>query len=81
MALLNTHTDYMRFDGKEACAECYPVEYYLEFLEYINTNYKDLCWHVLPEEIARFWKKNLIEKAQGAGRRGLEAGKLEGKKA
>jgi len=61
MALLNTHTDYMCFDGKEPGNEEYPVELYTEFLEYINKKYKDRYGHVFPKEIARLWKKNLIE--------------------
>ena len=60
MALLNTHTDYMRFEGQEPENETYPVAYYTEFLEYINRNYKDQYWHVLPQELVGFWKKNLI---------------------
>jgi hypothetical protein len=59
MALLNTHTDYMSFNGEELENETYPVEYYIEFLEYINGNYKDQYWQVLPKEITHFWKENL----------------------
>jgi hypothetical protein len=61
MALLNTHTDYMNFDGEKSGAESYPVAYYIEFLEYIKRNYKDQYWHVLPQEIAGLWKENLVE--------------------
>jgi hypothetical protein len=61
MALLNTHADYMRFEGEETGGETYPVEYYIEFLEYIKSKFKDQYWHGFPEEIARFWKANLVE--------------------
>ena len=61
MALLNTHTDYMCFEGQEPENETYPVAYYTEFLEYIDRNYKDQYWHVLPQELVGFWKKNLID--------------------
>lgn len=61
MALLNTHTDYMSFDGKEPENETYPVKHYVEFLEYIKRNYKDQYWHVLPKEVTRFWKENLVD--------------------
>ena len=55
MALLNTHPDYMNFDGKKLGIEEYPAIYYEEFLEYIRSRYKDRYWNVLPKEIARFW--------------------------
>jgi hypothetical protein len=55
MALLNTHPDYMNFDGKKLGIEEYPAIYYKEFLEYIRSRYKDQYWNVLPKEMARFW--------------------------
>jgi len=58
MALLNTHPDYMNFDGKKLGLEEYPADYYLEFLEYVKERYKGQYWHVLPREMARFWKNN-----------------------
>jgi len=61
MALLNTHTDYMNFEGEKSGTESYPVGYYIKFLEYISRNYKDRYWHVLPQEIAGFWKESLVE--------------------
>ncbi len=58
MALLITHPDYMDFDGRLAY-DTYPVEYYEEFLNYINTKYEGQYWHVLPRDIACFWVKNM----------------------
>lgn len=72
MALLNTHTDYMSFEGEKSGNETYPVEYYIEFLEYISRNYKGQYWHVLPKEIAGLWKENLMNKAHGVGRMAQE---------
>ena len=58
MALIITHPDYMNFDeGKPSIGE-YPANYYRDFLIYIKENYKDLYWHDLPREVARFWIKN-----------------------
>ncbi|MHC1696761.1 MAG: hypothetical protein AB9919_01590 [Geobacteraceae bacterium] len=54
MALVNTHPDYMNFDGGKPGPETYPAGYYEEFLEYVKTRYKDTYWHALPREIARF---------------------------
>ncbi len=58
MALMITHPDYMNFNTKQLGAEEYPVKYYSYFLEYIKNSYKNQYWHVLPSEIARFWRKN-----------------------
>jgi predicted glycosyltransferase len=56
MAALNTHPDYMAFDGKEAGREEYPAERYLEFLDYVRTHYAGQYWPALPREMARFWQ-------------------------
>ncbi|MCX8022630.1 MAG: hypothetical protein N2745_07645 [Syntrophorhabdaceae bacterium] len=56
MALMNTHPDYMVFKKEKPSIEEYPVEYYSGFLEYIKKNYEGEYWHVLPREIARFWR-------------------------
>ena len=47
MALLNSHPDYMSFNGKNLVSEQYPVEYYEEFLHYIKSKYKGRFWHAL----------------------------------
>jgi len=38
--------------------EEYPAEYYEEFLEYIKEKYVGQYWHLLPRDMARFWKNN-----------------------
>ena len=55
MALMNSHPDYMHFPGDPGCIEEYPVEHYVEFLDYIKTEYKDQYWNVLPRDLARYW--------------------------
>jgi len=57
MALLITHPDYMEFDGQLAF-DTYSAEYYEEFLNYIKTKYEGQYWHVLPKDMASFWKKS-----------------------
>ena len=54
MALINTHSDYMSFDGEEPEKETYPVEYYIDFLNYVKTAYAGQYYHALPSEIARY---------------------------
>ncbi len=56
MAALNTHPDYMIFDGAAAGPEEYPVDRYLELLDYVRTRYAGRYWHALPREMARFWR-------------------------
>ncbi|NOZ81320.1 MAG: hypothetical protein GXP63_06645 [DPANN group archaeon] len=58
MALLTTHPDYMNLNGKQGLEE-YPVEYYREFLDYIDSEYNGRYWHVLPSEMSRFWSDTL----------------------
>ena len=52
MALIDTHPDYMTFDGPPRPGT-YPVRHYREFLEYVRAVYKDHYWHALPNEVAR----------------------------
>lgn len=54
MVLLKTHPDYMNFHDKKMKIGEYPVGHYIAFLEYINSEYKEYCWHVLPKEICRY---------------------------
>jgi peptidoglycan/xylan/chitin deacetylase (PgdA/CDA1 family) len=58
LALMNTHPDYMNFKGKHCNNEEYPARYYEEFLAYVQANYAGQYWHVLPRELARFWRKS-----------------------
>ena len=56
MALVNIHPNYMNFSGKKIGYEEYPLQYYINFLQYIQDKYSGKYWHVLPKEIAQFWK-------------------------
>jgi hypothetical protein len=58
MALLVTHPDYMNFNKNTCELEEYPVVLYREFLEYIKSRYEGQYWHVLPREMAKFWRDN-----------------------
>lgn len=62
MALLITHPDYMAFDRDKCEFEEYPVDYYLEFLDYVKGRYKNQYWNPLPKEIARFWKEKVVNR-------------------
>lgn len=60
LIFLRTHPDYINFDNLTVNISEYPVKYYKEVLEYITTKYKDQFWHVLPKDLATFWKKNYL---------------------
>lgn len=56
MALVNTHPDYMAFDGDEPAFCEYPVKYYRQLLEHLLEQYDGQYWHALPRDTARFYK-------------------------
>ena len=73
MALVNTHPDYMNFNGMKLGAEEYPSGYYVELLEYIKSKYDGRYWHVLPKTIAQFFEeyaKNIIITTTGEKQEG-----------
>ena len=63
MALLNSHPDYMNFDNRKCSSEEYPVKFYREFLEYVQTRYTGQFWHVLPKTMADFWNISARKKS------------------
>ena len=58
MALLISHPDYMDFGHSPPGNQSYPAQRYIEFLEYVRTQYDGQYWHVLPREVAGFWKRH-----------------------
>ena len=56
LVLMNTHPDYMNFNGSKCGNEEYPIQYYRDFLAHVRSSYAGQYWHVLPRELARFWK-------------------------
>ncbi len=54
MALLNTHPDYMCFEGQTKKGE-FPAAFYEEFLTYAKEKYSDKYWSTTPCEVARFY--------------------------
>jgi hypothetical protein len=59
MVLVNSHPDYMNFEGVKIEPEEYPSTLYKDLLEYILKKYKGRFWRALPHEIAEFAKSNL----------------------
>lgn len=54
MALLDSHPDYMRFDGDSVTSRTFPAEFYADLLEYARKRYGDSFWQPLPREMAEF---------------------------
>jgi peptidoglycan/xylan/chitin deacetylase (PgdA/CDA1 family) len=54
MVLLNTHPDYMNFNGRKHAAEEYSAQLYKSFLAWIGQNHTDQHWHALPAEVALY---------------------------
>ena len=54
MALLNTHPDYMCFEGQPKKDE-FPAAFYKEFLTYAKEKYEGAYWNPTPCEVARFF--------------------------
>jgi hypothetical protein len=59
MALMITHPDYMNFNGRSRTGYQYPVEYYIEFLEHVRTEYAGQYWNALPRDVARYFRATL----------------------
>jgi len=57
MVLLITHPDYMNFGNKKIRYDEYPAAHYIELLDYIRSEYKDLYWNVLPKDLAGYIKE------------------------
>lgn len=55
MVHLKTHPDYMSFETEKAGIEEYPIRYYTNILQYIQTRYAGQYWHVIPIELANFF--------------------------
>ena len=61
MVLVIVHPDYINFSGRKSSVGEYPTKYYAKFLEYIKTRYEGQYWHVLPKEMASFFRSFLFD--------------------
>ena len=58
MVLLNTHPDYMCFDGAPLRDE-YPVGWYEGLLAYLKEKYAGRYWTSQPGEVARYYREQV----------------------
>jgi len=68
MVLLNTHPDYMCFEGHQDRDE-YPVSYYEEFLRYVREKYEGSYWAALPREVAQYYSDRVPIAARNTRRK------------
>jgi glycosyltransferase involved in cell wall biosynthesis len=68
MALLNTHPDYMCFEGKCARDE-FPVAHYAEFLRYAREKYEGQFWSAQPRDVARHYCESIPQAARNSRRK------------
>jgi uncharacterized protein len=57
MALLNTHPDYISFDGTSRESHTYPSALYEEFLSYVKNRYGAEAWSCRPRELSTFMRQ------------------------
>ena len=70
MVLVDTHPDYMAFDGTQQKSSEYSVKLYEQFLQYVKSQYAQDYWHALPKEVAAHITAHraIAISAQGNGR-------------
>ena len=56
LALLNTHPDYMNFKKRRNKCDEYPIDYYVRFLDLVQSKFGDCYWHALPKKVAGYCK-------------------------
>ena len=59
MALLNTHPDYMCFDGHKSEQDEFPLALYEEFLTYARDKYHDVLWPALPRDVNEYYRHSV----------------------
>jgi hypothetical protein len=60
MALMLIHPNYINFGEGRIGPEQYPLKFYSEFLRYVKDSYKGEYYHVLPRDLAAYWRKNCV---------------------
>jgi uncharacterized protein len=66
MVLLDSHPDYMAFNGTSVGRDEYDVKVYREFLEWVKTKYESQYWHALPRDVAALAHEHRQVLGQGA---------------
>ena len=69
MALVNVHSDYLRFPGEPSSPRTFPVAHYKELLEYLQRRYAGAFWQPLPRQVAEFAKAVRVARPKITDRR------------
>lgn len=64
LAMLNVHPDYINFENRWAL-DNYPVNLYVDLINYIKEKYEGQYWLALPREVAQFWRENYVPQLKG----------------
>lgn len=70
VALVNTHPDYISFNGRAGLGE-YSSRLYRDLLEYVTGRYVDQCWFALPRQVAEYFYATMVA-GSGVNRRFVE---------
>jgi uncharacterized protein len=60
MVLLVVHPDYLVLDSQLPAFYEYPVRFYENYLNYVKTQYEGKYWHLLPRDLAHYYKQSLL---------------------
>jgi len=71
MVLLDTHPDYIAFEGENPVFKTYPAARYVELLSYVKNRHEGRYWHALPHQVAEYAKSQLL--------RGRDTGQIKTK--
>ncbi len=59
MAMIDVHPDYLDFKGPGEPGQSYPIQRYIEFLDYVRQKYEGQYWAALPKQVAQLAKEQL----------------------
>ena len=68
MVLVNTHPDYMQFDGAPSRHE-FPASLYEDLLRYVQEKYAGTFWSALPREVSQYYRSTLPESSRNTRRK------------
>lgn len=54
MALINVHPDYTYFGGGAVEFGQFPVQHYVDLLDFAKTRFGDRFWHATPREVSKY---------------------------